>query len=125
MLDQTLPEGGCIFPVVPQPMFNITEGWCLDAEGTLTGARPVDPEAVRLLCEPQPADLSTVNKDLLILMAAWSRRRIMDQRAILCCSRNLPRPFLRQMVVDSRYFRIHSMGHLCPIHFEQRLLLIE
>ncbi|KAJ5214662.1 hypothetical protein N7449_001831 [Penicillium cf. viridicatum] len=72
MLDQTLPEGGCIFPVVPQPMFDITEDRCLDAESTLTEARPVDPEAVRLLCEPLPADLPTIDNDLLILMAAWS-----------------------------------------------------
>lgn len=72
MLDQTLPEGGCIFPVVLPPMFDITEDWCLDAEGILPGARLVDPEAVRLLCEPLPADLPTVDKDLLILMAAWS-----------------------------------------------------
>ncbi|KAJ5968334.1 hypothetical protein N7501_004582 [Penicillium viridicatum] len=36
------------------------------------GLRPVDPEAVRVLCEPLPADIPTVDKDLLILMAAWS-----------------------------------------------------
>lgn len=89
MLDQTLPEGGCIFPVVPQPMFNNTEGWCLNAEGTLTGARPVDPEAIRLLCEPLPADLSTVNKDLLILMAAWSRRSTMINGELSCVVRGI------------------------------------
>ncbi|KAJ5963297.1 uncharacterized protein N7479_003173 [Penicillium vulpinum] len=72
MLDQTLPVGNAIFLTVPAPTFDITEDWCLDAEGTLPGARPVDPEAVRLLCEPLPADLPTVDKDLLILMAAWS-----------------------------------------------------
>ncbi|OQE36002.1 hypothetical protein PENCOP_c012G08868 [Penicillium coprophilum] len=72
MLDKTLPVGDSIFLVVPCPMFDITEDWCLDAEGTLPGARPVDPETVRLLCEPLPADLPTVDKDLLILMAAWS-----------------------------------------------------
>ncbi|CAI7571068.1 unnamed protein product [Penicillium crustosum] len=38
----------------------------------ITRARPVDPEAVWLLCEPPPADLPTVDKELLILMAARS-----------------------------------------------------
>lgn len=53
-------------------MFDITEDWWLDAEGILPGARAVDPKAVQLLCEPLSADLTTVDKDLLILMAAWS-----------------------------------------------------
>ncbi|CAI7588743.1 unnamed protein product [Penicillium discolor] len=60
------------FLVMRRPTFDITEDWCLDAEGTLPGARPVDPEAVRLLYEPLLADLPTVDKDLLIPMAAWS-----------------------------------------------------
>lgn len=72
MLNQTLPVGKSTFLVMRRPTFDVTEDWCLDAEGTLPGARPVDPEAVRLLYEPLLADLPTVDKGLLILMAAWS-----------------------------------------------------
>jgi hypothetical protein len=72
MLNKTLPLGNSSHLTLPRPPFDITEDWCLDAEGTLPGARAVDPKAVQLLCEPLPADLPTVDKDLLILMAAWS-----------------------------------------------------
>jgi hypothetical protein len=71
MLDK-LPVGNSRYLTHRRPTFDITEDWCLDAEGTLPGARAVDPKAVQLLCEPLPADLPTVDKDLLILMAAWS-----------------------------------------------------
>lgn len=135
MLNQTLPVGKSTFLVMRRPTFDITEDWCLDAEGTLPGARPVDPEAVRLLYEPLPADLPTVDKDLLILMAAWSgnidryarlRRPTMIHGELPCChSRNLPPAVLCQIVVDSRDFRIHSTGHLRPTHFERRLVLVE
>ncbi|KAL5362441.1 hypothetical protein BJX96DRAFT_153939 [Aspergillus floccosus] len=54
------------------PVFDITEDWCLANDGLRHRERPVDPEAVRLLCNPLPRDLTTVDKDLLILMAAWS-----------------------------------------------------
>jgi hypothetical protein len=72
VLDQTLPVPKDGSYLVSVPVFDITEDWCIDAEGTLPGARAVDPKAVQLLCEPLPADLPTIDKDLLILMAAWS-----------------------------------------------------
>ncbi|OKP13089.1 hypothetical protein PENSUB_1189 [Penicillium subrubescens] len=72
MLDKTLPLGNCSCLILPRPTFDITEDWCLDADGTLPWARAVDPKAVQLFCEPLPADLPTVDKDLFILMAAWS-----------------------------------------------------
>ncbi|KAJ5870984.1 hypothetical protein N7455_005925 [Penicillium solitum] len=111
MLNQTLPVGKSTFLVMRRPTFDITEDWCLDAEGTLPGARPVDPEAVRLLYEPLPADLPTVDKDLLILMAAWSgnidryarlRRPTMIHGELPCChSRNLPPAWLTQETSES------------------------
>ncbi|KAJ5168366.1 uncharacterized protein N7482_003960 [Penicillium canariense] len=72
MLDKTLFVGGPIYNPHEQPIFDITEDWCMDVEGVRPGARPVDPETVRLLYNPLPRDLPTVDKDLLILMAAWS-----------------------------------------------------
>jgi hypothetical protein len=68
MLDQTLPIA--TWSLTP-PLFDITEDWCIDAEGTVPETRPVNSETVRLLSEPLPADLPVVDKDLLILMAAW------------------------------------------------------
>ncbi|KAL2833016.1 hypothetical protein BDW59DRAFT_157155 [Aspergillus cavernicola] len=57
---------------LPEVVFDITEDQCIDVEGILPGDRPVSPETVQLLHSPLPADLPTVDKDLLILMAAWT-----------------------------------------------------
>ncbi|KAL4864228.1 hypothetical protein BDV12DRAFT_176499 [Aspergillus spectabilis] len=55
-----------------QPPFDITEDKCVDLKGMVPSERPVDPIAVSLLHNPLPTDLPTVDKDILILMAAWS-----------------------------------------------------
>ncbi|KAJ5151351.1 uncharacterized protein N7482_010603 [Penicillium canariense] len=68
MLDETLSVDG--YP--QEPIFDITEDWCIDVEGLRPGQRLVDPEEIGLLYNPLPLDLPTVDKDLLILMAAWS-----------------------------------------------------
>ncbi|KAL4755853.1 uncharacterized protein BDW70DRAFT_165053 [Aspergillus foveolatus] len=53
-------------------VFDITEDRCIDTDGIKPLARPVDPQAIELLYTPLSPDLPTVDKDLLILMAAWS-----------------------------------------------------
>ncbi|KAL3455994.1 hypothetical protein BJX64DRAFT_294524 [Aspergillus heterothallicus] len=53
-------------------VFNITEDRSIDINGTRPLAQPIDPKAIALLYTPLPADLPTVDKDLLILLAAWS-----------------------------------------------------
>jgi hypothetical protein len=55
-----------------KPTLDIAEDWRVDVEGCRFEAQPVDPKAVELLWRPLPRDLPTVDKDLLILMAAWS-----------------------------------------------------
>jgi hypothetical protein len=71
-LDKGLPLTACTPAGGPTPSFDITEDWCLSIEAQVPSLRPVDPEAVRLLHSPLPTDLTTVDKDLLILIAAWS-----------------------------------------------------
>lgn len=113
MLDQTLPLGNSSCLTLPSHTFDIIEDWCLDLEGTLSWTRPVDPRAVELLSEPLPADLPNVDKDILILMAAWSgnterytrlRRRKMINDALPCIVRGIPPPSLRKMVVQAGKF---------------------
>ncbi|KAJ0419521.1 hypothetical protein BJY00DRAFT_313910 [Aspergillus carlsbadensis] len=73
MLDQKLPIGPTPYsPAIHRHVFDITEDWSLDIDGVEPHARAIDPQTVDLLHSPLPADLPTVDKDLLILMAAWS-----------------------------------------------------
>ncbi|TID01637.1 hypothetical protein CH35J_003440 [Colletotrichum higginsianum] len=60
-----------------EPTFNITEDMSIDLVGddgmieTIKKvAPPADEAALKLFCQPLPADLTTCHKDLLILMAA-------------------------------------------------------
>ncbi|KAL2851352.1 hypothetical protein BJX68DRAFT_266263 [Aspergillus pseudodeflectus] len=68
---QPLSEHG-LPPFLEEVVFDITEDRCIGINGTKPLARPVDPQAIALLYTPLPADLPTVDKDLLILLAAWS-----------------------------------------------------
>lgn len=71
MLDKRFPLGHTIVPMFPKGVFDITEDQRIDIEGMHPGDRPVCPETVKLLYSPLPDDLPSVDKDLLILMAAW------------------------------------------------------
>ncbi|KAF3811697.1 LysM domain-containing protein [Colletotrichum gloeosporioides] len=62
-----------------QTRFNITEDMNIDLDGnggipgSITPVVPnSDEEALKILCQPLPADLTTCHKDLLILMAAYN-----------------------------------------------------
>ncbi|KAF5588398.1 hypothetical protein FPCIR_7156 [Fusarium pseudocircinatum] len=55
-----------IFP----PPFDITEDWSLGADGTRLEERAIPSETLALLYAPLPRHLPTVDKDILILMAA-------------------------------------------------------
>ncbi|KAL4740433.1 hypothetical protein BDV11DRAFT_169190 [Aspergillus similis] len=55
-------------PFISEVVFNITEDRCIDIVGIKPLARPVDPQAIVLLYTSLPADLPTVDKELLILM---------------------------------------------------------
>ncbi|KAF5681677.1 hypothetical protein FCIRC_5402 [Fusarium circinatum] len=67
-LDKRQPLNYEIFP----PPFDITEDWCLGANGKRLEERPIPSETLSLLCTPLPRHLSTVDKDILILMAAYT-----------------------------------------------------
>ncbi|RSL88922.1 hypothetical protein CEP51_001473 [Fusarium floridanum] len=67
-LDKRLAISRDLYP----PSFDITEDWNLGAEGSHPGTRPIPDDVVSLLWNPLPFDLPTVDKDLLILMAAYS-----------------------------------------------------
>ncbi|KAB5569907.1 hypothetical protein GE09DRAFT_957716, partial [Coniochaeta sp. 2T2.1] len=70
---QSIKDGNGHQIDVWEPMLDIAEDWRVDIEGrNWNEGWPVDPEAVRLLHQPLPRDLPTVDKNLLILMAAWS-----------------------------------------------------
>ncbi|OIW29065.1 hypothetical protein CONLIGDRAFT_406904 [Coniochaeta ligniaria NRRL 30616] len=58
--------------VLDRPLLDITEDWRVDVEGMRFEARTVDSKALELLYKPLPRDLPTVDKDILILTAAWS-----------------------------------------------------
>ncbi|GKT45815.1 uncharacterized protein ColSpa_05996 [Colletotrichum spaethianum] len=62
-----------------QTRFNITEDMNIDINGNggiaglvATVVPNSDEEALRILCQPLPVDLTTCHKDLLILMAAYN-----------------------------------------------------
>ncbi|KAF4830903.1 hypothetical protein CGCTS75_v005730 [Colletotrichum tropicale] len=62
-----------------QTRFNITEDMNIDLDGNggipglITSVVPnSDDEALKILCQPLPVDLTTCHKDLLILMAAYN-----------------------------------------------------
>ncbi|KAI5460697.1 hypothetical protein BGZ63DRAFT_464759 [Mariannaea sp. PMI_226] len=55
-----------------QPILDITEDWNLDVHGVPVNQQPINQETLSLLYNPLPFDLLKVDKDVLILMAAWS-----------------------------------------------------
>ncbi|KAL4861057.1 hypothetical protein BDV12DRAFT_180806 [Aspergillus spectabilis] len=72
ILDKKQLVSATRFGVLSQPSFDITEDWSVDVQGLPLGDHPVDPIAISLLHSPLPPDLPTVDKDLLIAMAAWT-----------------------------------------------------
>ncbi|KAL2818729.1 hypothetical protein BDW59DRAFT_181863 [Aspergillus cavernicola] len=46
-------------PLLPKLVFDITEDRCIDIDGLIPAARPIDPQVVTLLYTPLPADLPT------------------------------------------------------------------
>ncbi|RGP71737.1 hypothetical protein FLONG3_7041 [Fusarium longipes] len=67
-LDQRQPVNHALFP----PPFDITEDWCLGADGQRLEERPIPKDTLNLLYLPLPRHLPTVDKDILILMAAFT-----------------------------------------------------
>ncbi|KAM0486389.1 hypothetical protein ACHAP7_002189 [Fusarium lateritium] len=67
-LDQRQPVSHELFP----PPFDITEDWCLGAEGIRSEARVMPHDTISLLHTSLPRHLPTVDKDILILMAAFT-----------------------------------------------------
>lgn len=57
-----------IFP----PPFDITEDWCLAAVGKRLEERPIPSDILSLLYAPLPRHLPSVEKDILILMSAFT-----------------------------------------------------
>lgn len=55
-----------------EPVLDITEDWNLDVDGVPVNLQPISQETLGLLYSPLPLDLPNVDKDVLILMAAWS-----------------------------------------------------
>ena len=73
MLDKPQPPGDLVNPdTVAELSFDITEDRNISLTGVLPTKRPVSPETVRLLFTPLPRDLPTVDKEFLILIAAYS-----------------------------------------------------
>ncbi|KLO90242.1 Uncharacterized protein LW93_5699 [Fusarium fujikuroi] len=67
-LDKGQPVHHEIFP----PSFDITEDWCLAADGERLEERTIPNDTLALLYAPLPRHLPTVDKDILILMAAFT-----------------------------------------------------
>ncbi|EWG47509.1 hypothetical protein FVEG_07590 [Fusarium verticillioides 7600] len=67
-LDKRQPVHHEIFP----PPFDITEDWCLGADGKRLEERAIPSETLALLYAPLPRHLPRVDKDILILMAAFT-----------------------------------------------------
>ena len=57
---------------VTKPYFDIAEDWNIGIDGIKIEDRPIPQEIFPLLYSPLPFDLPTVDKDFLILMAAWT-----------------------------------------------------
>ncbi|KAF7560272.1 hypothetical protein G7046_g3876 [Stylonectria norvegica] len=83
-----------------QPYFDICEDWNLDILGIRFEERPIDEGTMKLSYSALPLDLPAVEKDFLILMAAWSGN--IDRYA------RLRRPYMisgeRQCVIRGIYF---------------------
>ncbi|EGU87654.1 hypothetical protein FOPG_08537 [Fusarium oxysporum f. sp. conglutinans race 2 54008] len=67
-LDKRQPLHYEIFP----PPFDITEDWCLGADGKRLEERAIPSDTLSLLYAPLPRHLPTVDKDILVLMAAFT-----------------------------------------------------
>ncbi|KAF9766576.1 hypothetical protein IL306_000997 [Fusarium sp. DS 682] len=67
-LDKRQPVNHELFP----PPFDITEDWCLGADGKRLEERAIPSDTLALLYAPLPRHLPTVDKDILILMAAFT-----------------------------------------------------
>ncbi|KAF5631720.1 hypothetical protein F52700_6642 [Fusarium sp. NRRL 52700] len=67
-LDKRQPVHHEIFPLP----FDITEDWCLAAYGKRLEERAIPCETLALLYTPLPRHLPTVDKDILVLMAAFT-----------------------------------------------------
>ncbi|UNI18515.1 hypothetical protein JDV02_004779 [Purpureocillium takamizusanense] len=69
---QIFPDPQDSRAVLRPPRFDITEDWGIDTTGTRFESKAVSHETLTLLHKPLPRDLPAVDKDLLILLAAWS-----------------------------------------------------
>ncbi|EWZ46446.1 hypothetical protein FOZG_02585 [Fusarium oxysporum Fo47] len=67
-LEKRQPVHHEIFP----PPFDITEDWCLAADGKRLEERPIPSDILSLLYAPLPPHLPSVEKDILIPMAAFT-----------------------------------------------------
>lgn len=111
-----------------QTRFNITEDMSIDLDGNhgtpgyITPVVPTaDDEALKLLCQPLPLDLTTCYKDLLILMAAYNgdidryyrlRRPQLLEEEIACVVRGIcmANPCLNNFYSSSK--TLHRPQHL-------------
>ncbi|KAF4973151.1 hypothetical protein FSARC_495 [Fusarium sarcochroum] len=66
-LSKRQPVNPHLFP----PPLDITEDWCLGAEGTRLEELPIPDDVIFLFYNPLPLDLPVMNKDILILLAAF------------------------------------------------------
>lgn len=86
-------------PGFKETTFNITEDRSIDEHSAVSETKTeLEYDVTDLLCEPLPRDLPTLNKDLLILMAAYYgnvdryvrlRRPKMIQNELACCVRGV------------------------------------
>ncbi|KAJ4052262.1 hypothetical protein NW753_000251 [Fusarium oxysporum] len=67
-LEKRQPVHHEIFP----PPFDIVESWCLTTDGKRLEERPIPSDILSLLYAPLPRHLPSVEKDILLLMAAFT-----------------------------------------------------
>jgi hypothetical protein len=121
MLDKPQPAGDLVNPdTVAELSFDITEDRNISLTGVLPTKRPVSLETVRLLFTPLPRDLPTVDKDLLILIAAYSGE--IDRYSRL--RRPVPVPGELQCVIRGIYYNTFfaKWWSIQPLVQHERLL---
>ncbi|THY25664.1 hypothetical protein D6D01_05008 [Aureobasidium pullulans] len=109
---------------------NITEDMSVDLEKTSSPAKAIPSHVIELLTSPLPPDLLTMDKDLLILMAAYNgdidryarlRRPMFIKQEADCCVRGIFHNTMFAIYWARKEERIKKAGKSVPSHIAKAI----